>query len=266
MRNKGFTLIELMIVVAIIAIIAAIAIPSLLRSRMAANATAAAAACKAFAEAEEIYHRTDYDADGVLEYATKMSGATSLLTNGGTEIALIDRAFAAAEGPGSSSPKAGYSNDTDHPDRPPLHERHESDSGLRHERRAGRLRQHWPRQLHDQQLGHDLSVRSGLRHLAPDVVQPGRPDLDSDGISCQPFVEIKGGLRAALSFLMHIEVTILGFGLTKSVNEFHNYLYDKSGWIRTYQIAASRCNLWAYLCALLSNVTCFFRNKCISWG
>ena len=108
MRNKGFTLIELMIVVAIIAIIAAIAIPSLLRSRMAANATAAAAACKAFAEAEEIYHRTDYDADGVLEYATKMSGATSLLTNGGTEIALIDRAFAAAEGPGSSSPKAGY--------------------------------------------------------------------------------------------------------------------------------------------------------------
>jgi len=107
MRNKGFTLIELMIVVAIIAIIAAIAIPSLLRSRMAANATAAAAACKAFAEAEEIYHRTDYDADGVLEYATKMSGATSLLTNGGTEIALIDRAFAAAES-ATGQPKAGY--------------------------------------------------------------------------------------------------------------------------------------------------------------
>jgi type IV pilus assembly protein PilA len=108
MRNKGFTLIELMIVVAIIAIIAAIAIPSLLRSRMAANATAAAAACKAFAEAEEIYHRTDYDADGVLEYCTLMSGARSLLTNNGTEIALIDRAFAAAETSGSASPKAGY--------------------------------------------------------------------------------------------------------------------------------------------------------------
>src|SRR3954468_14832554 len=98
MRNKGFTLIELMIVVAIIAIIAAIAIPSLLRSRMAANATAAAASCKAFAEAEEIYHRTDYDGDGVLEYAVKMSGPTSLLTNASVEIALIDRAFANAEG------------------------------------------------------------------------------------------------------------------------------------------------------------------------
>lgn len=107
MNHKGFTLIELMIVVAIIAIIAAIAIPSLLRSRMAANATAAAAACKAFAEAEEIYHRTDYDADGILEYCDKMSGTTSLLTNNAIEIALIDRAFAAAE-TSAGTPKAGY--------------------------------------------------------------------------------------------------------------------------------------------------------------
>ena len=105
--RRGFTLIELMIVVAIIAIIAAIAIPSLLRSRMAAHSTAACASCKAFAEAEEIYHRTDYDKDGVLEYATQMSGTTSLLTNNGIEIALIDRAFAQAEGPGGTA-KAGY--------------------------------------------------------------------------------------------------------------------------------------------------------------
>ena len=109
MKTKGFTLIELMIVVAIIAIIAAIAIPSLMRSRMAANQTAAAAACKAFAEAQEIYHRTDYDADGILEYSSRMNGANSLLEKvvATGDLALIDRSFAGAEG-AVSPPKAGY--------------------------------------------------------------------------------------------------------------------------------------------------------------
>jgi type II secretory pathway pseudopilin PulG len=101
-----------MIVVAIIAIIAAIAIPNLLRSRMAANETAAVASCKAFATAENIYRRTDYNKDGVLEYAQKLSGANSLYENtaGAGDIALIDRSFALAEGAPLSTavPKAGY--------------------------------------------------------------------------------------------------------------------------------------------------------------
>ena len=54
-KNMGFTLIELMIVVAIIAIIAAIAIPNLLRSRMSANEAGSAGAIRTISTAEASY-------------------------------------------------------------------------------------------------------------------------------------------------------------------------------------------------------------------
>jgi type IV pilus assembly protein PilA len=57
-KEKGFSLIELLIVVAIILIIAAIAIPNLLRSRIAANEASAAGSVRSIVTAETAYFST----------------------------------------------------------------------------------------------------------------------------------------------------------------------------------------------------------------
>ncbi len=71
-KNSGFTLIELMIVVAIIAIIAAIAIPNLLRSRMSANEAGAAGGIRTISTGEVAYQAAGIDAttNGIGKYGT----------------------------------------------------------------------------------------------------------------------------------------------------------------------------------------------------
>jgi prepilin-type N-terminal cleavage/methylation domain-containing protein len=90
-RRDGFTLIELMIVVAIIAIIAAVAIPNLLRSRMSANEASASGAMRTISTAEVAFQTAafaDVNGDGLGDYGTLAQLGNP--DGGGTTPAFVD--------------------------------------------------------------------------------------------------------------------------------------------------------------------------------
>src|SRR5271168_2205266 len=98
-KIKGFSLIELLIVVAIILIIAAIAVPSFLHSRMAANESAAVAALRTLNTAQ-ISYNSAYPSVGFAATMGALSG-TSCAPPSSTGACLIDTALAAGT-------KSGY--------------------------------------------------------------------------------------------------------------------------------------------------------------
>jgi type IV pilus assembly protein PilA len=98
-KHKGFSLIELLIVVAIILIIAAIAIPNLLRARMAANESSAVASIRTINTAEITYSST-YPTVGFATALTNLGGVSPCTPSSNTAC-LIDSVLA-------SGTKSGY--------------------------------------------------------------------------------------------------------------------------------------------------------------
>jgi type IV pilus assembly protein PilA len=108
-KQKGFSLIELLIVVAIILIIAAIAIPNLIKSKMAANEASAVGSLRTINSAENTYSST---------YGTGFTDLTTLGTSGmvdnvlsaGTKSGYVLTASASGGGGTSTNPYLQYTS------------------------------------------------------------------------------------------------------------------------------------------------------------
>ena len=99
-NTDGFSLIELLIVVAIILVIAAIAIPNLIRARIAANEASAASSVRRIATAEIAYNAA-YPTVGYASDLASLGGPSTSCSPSSTSACILDSVL-------SSGAKGGY--------------------------------------------------------------------------------------------------------------------------------------------------------------
>ena len=113
-RDRGFSLLELLIVVAIILIIAAIAIPNLLRAKIAANEASAVGSMRTIVTAEVSYAAAGWNNGATPPVQVGFSAALADLgPNGGTTCQPPDKTHtcyidAVLAGATQAAPKSGY--------------------------------------------------------------------------------------------------------------------------------------------------------------
>src|SRR5947208_3718586 len=110
-KQKGFSLIEFLIVVAIILIIAAIAIPNLLRARIAANEASAVSSLRTI-NTSEVTYSTTYPTVGYAATLVALGPADATCSAGpsSANACMVDFNLGSAK----ATPKSGYNLDAAH--------------------------------------------------------------------------------------------------------------------------------------------------------